>query len=269
MSKSHSNKNIDQRNNNCYDIKDIVNAPADMMSSDDLKDILSIARKKIFIDNIANIGMIFSAFLCIIGWYFVILLCLFLLLKIYIRTIGLINLNYTIDEEQMDIALKRVSPMLKISSCQKIWRITQTSKVIDTKYSGGASSQVLRKPCKAINKAMFPFKSNTIAASFKSNNETIIFLPDKLFIIQGTKIGALSYYDISTYFHTTTFIESSVVPKDTIIVRYTWEYVNKSGGPDKRFKNNRKLPICKYGEMELKSYQGLNTILMFSNPNSI
>lgn len=54
------------------------------------------------------------------------------------------------------------------------------------------------------------------------------------------------------------------MPKDSNVIDYTWEYLNKSGGPDKRFQNNRKLPICKYGEMELKSDYGLNTIIMFS-----
>lgn len=43
------------------------------------------------------------------------------------------------------------------------------------------------------------------------------------------------------------------------------EIVNKSGGPDRRFKNNRELPICLYGEIELRSESGLNTVLMFSN----
>lgn len=64
---------------------------------------------------------------------------------------------------------------------------------------------------------------------------------------------------------TTRFIESSPVPKDARVVDHTWQYVNKSGGPDKRFKNNRQLPVCLYGELKLQSPTGLNTIIMFSN----
>ena len=84
-------------------------------------------------------------------------------------------------------------------------------------------------------------------------------------MIQGSKIGALNYSDIVTDTHTTRFVEHEQVPKDAKIVGETWQYVNKSGGPDKRFKNNRKMPICLYGEIELKSTSGLNTIIMFSN----
>lgn len=65
--------------------------------------------------------------------------------------------------------------------------------------------------------------------------------------------------------HTTRFIEEEAVPKDAEVVGRTWKYVNKSGGPDRRFKNNRELPICLYGEIELRSESGLNTVLMFSN----
>lgn len=95
----------------------------------------------------------------------------------------------------------------------------------------------------------------------------MLFLPDKLIIIQGSKIGALNYTDITSSSHTTRFVESEGVPRDSQVVGQTWEYVNKSGGPDKRFRNNRQLPICLYGKLELTSTSGLNTVIMYSNPS--
>jgi len=85
--------------------------------------------------------------------------------------------------------------------------------------------------------------------------------------MHGSKIGVLNYSDISSSAHTTPFIESETLPKDAQVVGQTWKYVNKSGEPDKRFKNNKKLPICLYGELELTSSSGLNMVIMFSNPN--
>ena len=85
--------------------------------------------------------------------------------------------------------------------------------------------------------------------------------------MQGSKIGALNYSDIDSNAHTTRFIESESVPRDAQVVGQTWKYVNKSGEPDRRFKDNRQLPICLYGELELSSTSGLNTVIMFSNPN--
>ena len=75
-----------------------------------------------------------------------------------------------------------------------------------------------------------------------------------------------AYNDVSITVHGQRFIECNVVPKDATIVDHTWQYVNKSGGPDKRFQNNRQIPICLYGEIEIKG-AGVNTDIMFSNPN--
>lgn len=187
---------------------------------------------------------------------------------IYVKTKGMIDLDYDIEADQQSLVDSRMNPMIKITECAKVWRIMQTSKVIDRKYSGGASNTVNRTACAASTKAPFPFRANVKVAAFKVKKETLIFLPDKLFIIQGSKIGALNYSDISSHPHTTRFIESEAVPKDAQIVGQTWKYVNKSGGPDRRFKDNRQLPICLYGELELTSTSGLNTVIMYSNPDA-
>ena len=42
------------------------------------------------------------------------------------------------------------------------------------------------------------------------------------------------------------------------VVDRTWKYVNKSSGPDKRFKDNRELPIVLYEDIHFTSNTGLN-----------
>ena len=66
----------------------------------------------------------------------------------------------------------------------------------------------------------------------------------------------------------TRFIESERVPQDAEIIDYTWKFTNKDGSRDLRFSNNRKYPICKYGELTLKSPNGIHTIILFSNHNT-
>lgn len=88
-------------------------------------------------------------------------------------------------------------------------------------------------------------------------------------MVQKNKIGALNYSDIIVSKTFSKFIEDESVPKDSTVIGRTWRYVNKSGGPDRRFNNNRELPVCLYGELQLKSESGLNTILMFSNADLV
>jgi hypothetical protein len=45
---------------------------------------------------------------------------------------------------------------------------------------------------------------------------------------------------------------------------YTWKYVNKKGGPDKRFKDNRKIPIVLYEDVQFSSPSGLNELIQLS-----
>lgn len=46
---------------------------------------------------------------------------------------------------------------------------------------------------------------------------------------------------------------------------YTWRFVNKKGGPDRRFNNNRQLPIAQYGFIQLQSQSGMNIHLNASS----
>jgi len=185
--------------------------------------------------------------------------------KAALFVLGVIELDYDIDSDQITTVENRLQPLINITKSKKVWRIVEASKVIDKKYTGGATASVKRTPCKASTKATFPFRVNHDVASFKLGKETLLFLPDMLFIIKGNKIGALSYADFDISFGTTRFVESEAVPKDATVVGHTWKYVNKSGGPDKRFKDNKELPICLYGEVLLTSASGLNTVIMYSN----
>lgn len=254
--------------NNHYDTQNIVNNVATSMVSEGLEDMLASASRTLKLNKLSTIGLWATA---ILGFAFPVLFLLtiaFLVLKIYVKTKGTIDLDYSVDDDQQAVVDERMKIVLNITKCSKVWRIMQTSKVIDKKYASGASNTVNRTVCKSTTKAPFPFKANLQVASFTAGKETLLFLPDKLFIMQGNKIGALNYSDITSKSHTTRFIESEIVPRDSQIVGQTWKYVNKSGGPDKRFKDNRQLPICLYGELELSSISGLNTVIMFSNPNS-
>ncbi len=255
--------------NNHYDTQSIENNVATAMVSEGLEDMLVSASRALKLNKLSNIGFWVTL---ILGFGFPVLLiftAMFLALKIYVKTKGIIDLDYSIDDDQQPLVDERMNPMIKITESAKIWRIMQTSKVIDKKYTSGASTTVKQTVCKATIKTPFPFKANLQVASFKAGKETLLFLPDKLFIMQGSKIGALNYSDIISNAHTTHFIESEGVPKDSQVVGQTWKYVNKSGGPDKRFKDNRQLPICLYGELELSSTSGLNTVIMFSKADFI
>ena len=228
---------------NTYDTQEIKNASVKGMVSEGLEDMLAAAEKSLFYYNLSIVGF----------WGCLILGCAFPLLWlvaaaslvgfIWVKKNAAIDLEYTFEDNQAAEVAERMAPLQKIAKSKKLWYISQTSKVKDKKHSAGASNTIKRNDCKVSNKVPFPFKTNATAVCFEVGKEKLVFLPDKLFVFQNGNIGALSYSDIKTEVKGQRFIEDEAVPKDAKIVDYTWKYVNKSGGADKRFKDNKKIPV--------------------------
>ncbi|MFM0031852.1 DUF4236 domain-containing protein [Paraburkholderia madseniana] len=146
------------------------------------------------------------------------------------------------------------------------WRIDATGRVLDRKYHAGASNLVKRKP---LALGIGPFKHvkcNLEVPYVDAGSNTLYFCPDRLFVVTGRNVAAVGYSELSMHVATTQFIEEDTVPHDATVIGHTWQYVNKSGGPDRRFKNNRQLPIVRYDQLEVRSASGIAEVFQFSSP---
>ena len=151
-----------------------------------------------------------------------------------------------------------------LKSSHKIWHVESQADVIDRKRHAGASQAINRNPI-VIKTDDVPYvKTNISVPSIPVGKQTLFFFPDRILVFENDKVGAVSYADLEIEIESVRFIESGAVPKDAQIVDHTWQYVNKSGGPDRRFNNNRQIPICLYEDMNLISATGLNERVEFS-----
>lgn len=64
------------------------------------------------------------------------------------------------------------------------------------------------------------------------------------------------------------FIEEEVSPRDSELYGETWRKVNKDGSPDRRFNNNYKVPVYRYGVFSFGSLTGMNEEYMVSDGNA-
>jgi len=92
-------------------------------------------------------------------------------------------------------------------------------------------------------------------------------MPDRVFVLQNGTWGAVDYEHLKVEVGSTRFIEEEGVPHDSVVVDHTWRYVNKNGGPDRRFNNNAQLPICSYQVVNFTSSHGMNILLNASSHN--
>jgi hypothetical protein len=152
----------------------------------------------------------------------------------------------------------------QLSNCAAAWHIEASGKVHDRKYHAGASDLVRRKTT-SIQRAEPPYvKTNIETIAVGVGRQTLHFFPDRVLVYDTNGVGAVGYPELRVDVSATRFIESESVPRDAEVVDRTWKYVNKSGGPDRRFKDNKELPICLYEEIALSSQTGLNEVLQLS-----
>jgi hypothetical protein len=173
-------------------------------------------------------------------------------------------LFYDFDSEMESAYAELHNAASQLSICAAAWHIEASGKVHDRKYHAGASNLVSRKST-FIRKAEPPYvKTNIETIAVGVGRQTLHFFPDRVFVYDTNGVGAVGYQDLRVDVSATRFIETESLPRDAEVVDRTWKYVNKSGGPDRRFKDNKELPICRYEEITLSSQTGLNEVLQLS-----
>ncbi|WP_244138008.1 hypothetical protein [Burkholderia sp. BCC0398] len=173
-------------------------------------------------------------------------------------------LFYDLDATSEQAFSSVISGLTQLAASAGKWRIDATGRVLDGKYHAGASSVVQRK---SLQLGIGPFskvKCNLDVPYIVAGANVLYFCPDRLFVVTGHKVAAVRYDDLNLRNGSTQFIEEESVPRDAVVVGRTWRYVNKSGGPDRRFKDNRELPVVRYDELSLTSAAGLNELFQFS-----
>ena len=152
----------------------------------------------------------------------------------------------------------------QLARCRGKWHIDARGNVYDPKYHGGAGELVKRNRI-SIGTGSPPYIKTNIAIPYiPLGSRTLYFFPEHILVVANNGIGAVSYNDLSIIVNDKQFIEAESVPSDAHVVDHTWQFVNKGGGPDRRFRNNRRIPICLYEELWFNSPTGLNEVIQAS-----
>lgn len=199
--------------------------------------------------------------------YLLILPIVAVLLCVYMEKYSTVNLSYQLTGAQKAAFEEQVAYVKKIMPSQRVSWIKSRSKIFESRYEAGAKEILDGVPCKILYASPYPFRTNLKVLSIQSEQTSVTFFPDRIIIISNDHVADIPYEGLCYEYEDYNFVEDRGVPKDAIIIGYTWAYVNKDGSPDRRFKNNQRLPICGYGKLSITSKHGLNVCLMFSNRN--
>jgi large-conductance mechanosensitive channel len=178
-----------------------------------------------------------------------------------------IEIYYDLDDELNDLYEKFLNSFKSFLSVSQIWQIRTSSSGHDKKYHGGASTLVNRDIITERSLHKLPMKYFVTNASIPFiglKNIKLFFLPERLLIKKDSRYASIMYKNLKFGSYDSSFVEDGAVPTDSKVIDYTWKFVNKRGGPDKRFSNNKQIPVCKYSNYYLESEQGLNEVIQTS-----
>ncbi len=207
--------------------------------------------------------LLFTVILAVIHPVFLLIPLVGAILKIAAHTLGRVNLEYSFDAEKQDEHTRRIDAWELLVEGDREWQILPGN---NSGRKPNAEAEIKRVECKVEKGHPYYINTNvdTIQISL-ANKEKLIILPDKVFFERKRKIDAIDYSDFRISVSSVQFVEREKVPGDATIVGETWQYVNRNGTPDRVKRNNKRIPICDYGRIFLRSKSGVNIELQISN----
>lgn len=261
------------------DLCEIASADANMIIDASAADLLQalnrIKRRVDVFPMILAVGAVLVLAIVVGGlqWWSALLACigvtgLAVAARHYDVTNGTVVLNYSLGPVTGAEFSKPTAAFQKLTSCQRLWHLDASGQISDWKRNAGASSLVSKSEAQSLLGSPSKIVCNIAVPTLNSKRKALYFFPDRILLYDSSGVGAVSYSEIQATSTHTRFIEDGFGPSDSPQVGTTWRFVNKSGGPDRRFNNNRQLPILQYGLLVVCSNSGLNELFQTSAPEA-
>lgn len=178
-----------------------------------------------------------------------------------------IDLYYTFDEAAQQLHNRFLNGFRKFMASRTIWQKLHEERIVDTKYHSGASQLVSRSVVRVIkpHKLPSPFiRTNVSVPYIRLRKTELFFLPERLLLKRGNRFAGCFYSNLRITGEDVQFVENGTVPADATVAYLTWKYVNKRGGPDRRYRYNPQIPVCIYTDYTIESGKGIRQIFTTS-----
>lgn len=205
-----------------------------------------------------NLNILITTLLILIG-------VIGIIIKIYIHTIGRLQYNHLSKHSNHN----EISSLWdKLASSDKLWQVIGIYELDENASKENGSIKVIyeRIPVKIRYKTPFYIHANFKVLQVKLDDYTLVILPDHYIITNKSEVGIIETSNTMIRSENNPYAELDDVPEDTEVIYSTWQYVNKDSSKDKRYKDNKKVPICNYRLIQL-NFNTEYKILLLSSKN--
>ena len=158
----------------------------------------------------------------------------------------------------------------RLCQCQCIWDVTGASTVDQVRSRSAVSISYESYPTQCLRKALPGISSPEPPLVFLNRNGADIYLYPGFFVMyeSPSRLGILDIAELDVACKAERSVATGTTPSDSRRVGEVWEKSNKDGSRDKRFTDNRLLPLVEYGIITFQSGSGIHEKVMFSNADA-
>jgi len=183
-------------------------------------------------------------------------------------TASRVSVSFNMETEIAGPHRRMLDAFDELASSSRSWAVRSLQQ-IDRVRARSMSNAVVTRQALALGRRadqLVDTDDAPLAIGIQNGRATAYFYPGFLLVVPnaGSDFALIDLKSLEIDHCSTHFTETESVPSDAQMVRKVWAKSNKNGTRDKRFKDNRELPVMLYGELSLKAAGGLNEALMFS-----
>jgi hypothetical protein len=177
-------------------------------------------------------------------------------------------LHYDLDAQESQNYQRLCAGLTSLASTARLLRVEARQVHGDWKHQAGATTALKLAPVRVLPPMCDGWLETNVPVMgilWREGKVTLRFLPDRVIIEQARQVAISSYADVQVNATLGRFVESGSVPRDARVVGHNWQFPNKDGVPDRRFNNNRQLPVTEAAYIGLQSGSGLDLLIQSSS----
>ena len=177
-------------------------------------------------------------------------------------------LHYELDSAEQASYQQLCASLQALATTLRLVRVDARQVHGDWKRHAGATTAVQLSPAVVLPPGRLPWLETNVpvwSLHWRLGHFALIFLPDRLLVEQGSVTAAVPYPLMQVTLSLSRFVEDGFAPPDARVLAYTWQYTNKDGSPDRRFRANRQLPVTEAAYIGFQSPTGVSLMLQASS----
>lgn len=179
-----------------------------------------------------------------------------------------ISVSFNMETAVAGPHLRMLDAFDRLSASSRSWAL-QTSQQIDRVMARSTAGTVVSRGALSVGRRSDPMIDTNdlpLAVSVQNGRATAFFYPGFVLVVsaRGADFALIDMKELQISYKRTQFTETDAIPPDAAMAGKVWAKSNKNGTRDKRFRDNRELPVMVYGEIAMKARGGMSEALMFS-----